>query len=321
MSPKQLLHRWIPLCRIMKNTPVHILDKELLQPRICGWEQPLILDCLIQPLLNKIPENRSNILPSRRIKSYIRQLCQSFDCSCSTWMRWSWGRGIAQMDCRSPSGLDSNCMNSSMRWFLGGRWCRRRLESGSFLNRNPLRAFILWRGLLRRIWDNRWTCWSKSHQTRPFRGSWRRYWERSAEIKKLRLEKNEKMKTKIYIWLTKVSPMTWSPSNFSTDFSADLTELQEEMMFPEESEKSNKETELWKLAFGVSGSCAREKSRREKIGGEGAALWRSPSEELTLGKLKLSSGKSWGGWGTWGWRISPEELTLAKLKSSSGKSG
>ena len=64
------------------------------------------------------------------------------------------------------------------------------------------------------------------------------------------------------------------------------------MMFPEGSEKSNKGSESWKLALGVSGSCAREKSRREKIGGEGAALWRSPPEELTLGKLKLSSGKS-----------------------------
>ena len=84
MFPKQLLHRWIPLCRIMKNTPVHILDKELLQSRICGREQPLILDCLIQPLLNKIPENCPNILPSRRIKSYIRQLRQSLDCSSST---------------------------------------------------------------------------------------------------------------------------------------------------------------------------------------------------------------------------------------------
>ena len=84
MFPKQLLHRWIPLCRIMKNTPVHILDKELLQSRICGREQPLVLDCLIQPLLNKIPENGPNILPSRRIKSYIRQLRQSLDCSSST---------------------------------------------------------------------------------------------------------------------------------------------------------------------------------------------------------------------------------------------
>ena len=321
MFPKQLLHRWIPLCRIMKNTPVHILDKELLQSRICGWEQPLVLDCLIQPLLNKIPENCSNILPSRRIESYIRQLRQSPDCSSSTWMRWSWGRGIAQMDCGSSSGLDGDCMNPSMRWFLGGRRCRRRLRSGSFLNWNPLRAFILWRGLLRRIWDNRWTCWSKSHQTRPFRGSWRRNWERSAEIKKLRLEKNEKMKTKIYNWLTKVSPTTWSPSNFSADFSADLTELREEMMFPEGSEKSNKGTESWKLALGVSGSCAREKSRGWKRGGEGAALRRSSPEELTLAKLKSSSGKSWGGGGTWGWRISPEELTSAKVKSSSGKSG
>ena len=131
MFPTQLLHRWIPLCRIMKNTSVHILDKKLLQSRICGWEQPLVLDCLIQPLLNKIPENGPNILPSRRVKSYICQLRQSLDCSSSTWMRWSWGRGIAQMDCGSPSGLDGDCMNPSMRWFLGGHWCRRRLRSGS----------------------------------------------------------------------------------------------------------------------------------------------------------------------------------------------
>ena len=318
MFPKQLLHRWIPLCRIMKNTPVHILDKELLQSRICGWEQPLVLDCLIQPLLNKIPENGPNILPSRRIKSYIRQLRQSLDCSSSTWMRWSWGRGIAQMDCGSPSGLDGDCMNPSMRWFLGGRWCRRRLRSGSFLNRNALGAFILWRGLLRRIWDNRWTCWSKSHQTRPFRGSWRRYWERSAEIKKLRLEKNEKMKTKIYNWLTKVSPTTWSPSNFSADFSADLTELREVMMFSEGSEKSNKGTESWKSALGVPGSGAREKSRREKSGEKGAVLQRISPEELTSAKLKSSSGKSgWDGAAELQRRY-PKELTSAKPKSSLG---
>ena len=245
--PKQLLHRWIPLCRIMKNTPVHILDKELLQSRICGWEQPLILDCLIQPLLNKIPENCSNILPSRRIKSYIRQLRQSLDCSSSTWMRWSWGRGIAQMDCGSPSGLDGDCMNPSMRWFLGGPWCRRRLRGRSLLNQDPLRALVLWRRLLRWIRNDRWTRWFKSHQTRPFRGSGSGKWEGCAKIKELRLEKNEKMKTKIYNWLTNVSPTTWSPSNFSADFSADLTELREEMMFPEGSEKSNKGTESWKL--------------------------------------------------------------------------
>ena len=135
---------------------------------------------------------------------------------------------------------------------------------------------------------------------------------------KAETKKNEKMKPKICIWLTKVSPKTWSLSNFSTDFSADFSELWEVITFPEESKKSNKGTESWKSALGVPGSGAREKSRREKSGEKGAVLQRISPEELTSAKLKSSSGKSgWDGAAELQRRY-PKELTSAKPKSSLG---